>query len=54
MTSISSPDAPFSLHSLPRGVLGIPHPRVFCAKSSESIEKKRVEFFVSAKECARI
>jgi hypothetical protein len=31
-----------------------PPPRLFCAKSSESHENKRVEFFVSAKECASV
>jgi len=29
-----------------------PHPGWFFAKSAEALEKKRVEFFVSAKECA--
>jgi hypothetical protein len=32
----------------------LPHPRVFLQKSSESLEKKRVEFFGSAKEFARM
>jgi hypothetical protein len=31
-----------------------PHPGWFFAKSSESLEKKRVEFLVSAKEFGRI
>jgi hypothetical protein len=31
-----------------------PHPGWFFAKSAEAIEKKRVEFFVSAKECAMV
>jgi hypothetical protein len=43
-----------------RGVMGVsswlaistPHPGWFFAKSAEALEKKRVEFFVSAKECA--
>ena len=30
-----------------------PHPRVFLAKSAETIEKKGVVNFESAKECAR-
>jgi len=29
----------------------LPHTRVFFAKSSELLEKKRVEFLTSAKEC---
>src|SRR5712664_1352417 len=32
-----------SRHSAP-GTCGVPHPRVFCAKSAETIENKRVEF----------
>jgi hypothetical protein len=32
----------------------LPHPGWFLAKSAESLENKRVEFFVSAKECGRI
>jgi hypothetical protein len=32
----------------------LPPPRVFWAKSAESLENKRVEFFVGAKECGRI
>jgi hypothetical protein len=31
-----------------------PHPQVFLEKSSDLFENKRVEFFVSAKECGRI
>jgi hypothetical protein len=31
-----------------------PHPRVFFAKSAESLEKKRVEFCASAKNCKRV
>jgi len=34
-------------------VEGVPHTRVFLAKSAKSIEKKRVEFLVSAKKCKR-
>jgi len=30
---------------------GYPHPRVFCAKSAESLENKRVESFQSAEKC---
>jgi len=33
---------------------GYPPRRVFLQKSSESLENKRVEFFVSAKECKRV
>ena len=33
---------------------GIPHPGWFLTKSAEAIEKKRVEFLMSAKECARV
>ena len=33
---------------------GTVHPRVFLRKNAESIEYKRVEFLVSAKECARV
>jgi hypothetical protein len=31
-----------------------PHPRLFFAKSAESLEKKRVEFLLSAKKCKRV
>jgi hypothetical protein len=31
-----------------------PHPGWFLAKSAEALEKKRVEFLVSAKEYARV
>jgi hypothetical protein len=33
---------------------GIPHPRVFCAKSAEALERKRVEILRSAKESKRV
>ena len=32
----------------------LPHPRLFCAKSAESLEKKRVEFSESAKKRKRV
>ena len=34
--------------------VGVPHPRVFCAKSSELLENKRVEFFLNAKNDKRV
>jgi hypothetical protein len=34
--------------------ISTPHPGWFFAKSAEAIEKKGVEFFVSAKECAMV
>jgi hypothetical protein len=34
--------------------VALPTPRVFCAKSAESLEKKRVEFLWSAKKCKRV
>jgi hypothetical protein len=37
-----------------RGFLAPPPPRVFFAKSAESLEKKRVEFLVSAKKCKKV
>ncbi len=33
---------------------GLSPASVFCAKSAESLEKKRVEFFVSAKKCKKV
>src|SRR5258708_24989344 len=33
---------------------GYPTPRVFLGKSSDLLEKKRVEFLMSAKECGRV
>jgi hypothetical protein len=32
----------------------VPHPRVFCPKSAESHENKRVELLLNAKECASV
>jgi hypothetical protein len=37
-----------------RGEWTHPHPGCFWAKSAQSLEKKRVEFFVSAKKCKRV
>jgi hypothetical protein len=34
--------------------VGIPHPRVFCAKSVELLENTGVVFFEGAKECGII
>ncbi len=35
-------------------VEAVPHPGLFLAKSAESFEKKRVEFFLSAKKRKRV
>ena len=42
-------------HRLRSHFRGFPTPTpVFCAKSAESLENKRVEFFVNAKKCKRV
>jgi hypothetical protein len=44
----------FLAHFDPERRVGVPPPRVFLRKSSESLEKKRVEFLMSAKEFGRV
>src|SRR5260370_21153553 len=46
--------SPRSGSTAPASLQKAPHPRCFFAKSAESIEKKRVEFLMSAKMCKRV